>query len=565
MKETTSNVAGETAEAVDQNTDTRVVEIGKLLSRAAKNYQMYLSNNRMFTSSMEDLKGALEDYLEDEEVLTLVVKEFELVHQDTPVYSNNDKYQSLAFRMYRDGIRLISFHRGISGDDLLDFFDALARCMDAGNLEEDFVTLLWEKDLQTITYYEINDFDAEYRYLQDGVAKAMGDQGNADDLDNSDVILSQSTKKVGGIVPVLNLSDEDVKQVQNLTLPVEDYKFIERVWGVLKLTLEHCEDREVYVDLGSAVIGLIDLSVARRRLDVAAAVLEDARAVYGEFKDKAVSLAISMIVRSAHSEKNMAVIQDMLSNGNEAQHQRCAEYLSHLSGEGVPAVLRLLLICRQASAKQAVFSALLSVARKDPGHIVDNVDLSSPEEAEVVIDVLETVGTPASLGSALKLRWHASPMIRAKVAALAGQVESGQALETARDLLGDSDPAVRRNALSSLAEIMGEDALGHLVEMFTSNDFTELPHERKLSMLIVTRSLPPRGQKELMRVVFGMKGFLKRKQIEDTKVAMLEISHLLDRDTMRPFLEEIADRSSGRLNKAARAALEKIRDGQRKR
>ena len=40
-----------------------------------------------------------------------MVKEFELLFDTVPVYSNQDKHQSIAFRMYRDGVRLISFHR----------------------------------------------------------------------------------------------------------------------------------------------------------------------------------------------------------------------------------------------------------------------------------------------------------------------------------------------------------------------------------------------------------------------------------------------------------------------
>ena len=107
--------------------EEEVKEIAKLLSRTAKNYQMYLSNNRMFLTSLENLQRGLNDFLEVNEVLTFVVREFDLLHDDVTVYSNADKYQSIAFRMYRDGIRLLSFHKGIARDDLTAFFETLTK------------------------------------------------------------------------------------------------------------------------------------------------------------------------------------------------------------------------------------------------------------------------------------------------------------------------------------------------------------------------------------------------------------------------------------------------------
>ena len=126
--------------------ESQVREIASLLSKAAKNYQVYLPNNRMFLSSLAEVKQALQTFLEENDVLTLVVKEFELLYDSLAVYSNQDKHQSIAFRMYRDGVRLMSFHKGISEEELLAFFETLTRCLDSDSLEEDFVTLLWEKE-----------------------------------------------------------------------------------------------------------------------------------------------------------------------------------------------------------------------------------------------------------------------------------------------------------------------------------------------------------------------------------------------------------------------------------
>ena len=55
----------EMVESTTATIESEVKEIAKLLSRAAKNYQMYLSNNQMFRTSLETLKSALAEFLEE--------------------------------------------------------------------------------------------------------------------------------------------------------------------------------------------------------------------------------------------------------------------------------------------------------------------------------------------------------------------------------------------------------------------------------------------------------------------------------------------------------------------
>jgi hypothetical protein len=536
-----------------------VKEIASLLSKAAKNYQMYLSNNRMFLSSLDNLKMALDSYLADKDVLTFVVREFELLHQATTVYSNTDKYQSLAFRMYRDGVRLISFHDGITNDELMAFFEALTRCMETDNIEEDFVTLLWEKDLQSITYYEVNDFEADYEKIKKRMQK-KGDQAitiRRPETSGSDA--NKLSREIESLRPTLTLTAEDLREVRDLAFGVQDDFFLKRAWQVLSLAMDADDRTEPLNDLENALIGFMDTCVSKRQLSLAASVLETIRARYGQAERVPAAESLKKIIASRHTERNILTVEDMLSGTRESEHDECLAYLSHLSRDAIRPVLALLPKCANQSARYSVVASLASIASCHPRDLITCADLSSADETEAVLDVLDMIGSQEALTAAMRLGGHAAPRIRAKVAFAAAKLGTKEARKTVEALVNDSDHAVRRRALVSMVEIGGERTVDTLKQVFTSKEFNLLSHDYKLSMLLVIRSLPQDAQSEIILSIFRMRRFFKRRPIEDTKTALIEILHLMNEETALAALQDLINSSSAKIRKAAENAMRKVR------
>jgi tetratricopeptide (TPR) repeat protein len=538
--------------------DEEVLEIAKLLSRAAKNYQMYLSNNRMFTTSLKILEKALADYLETNDVLTFSVHEFELLHAGAVVYSNTDKYQSIAFRMYRDGVRLLSFHNGITEDDLTAFFEALTRCMETDNLEEDFVTLLWEKDLQAITYFEVNDFEADYETLKKDAEAKRGPVRKISPAEVAAAPWNPAPDKGDRLKPSIALTPEDLYEVRDLTMSVDDDLFLRRACQVFRQTMDLDPSKQTYLDMEGALEGLLDACVRRKQIALASEMLDDLSERYRRLGDREAIESLERIVKSRHDETNMAPVAEVLAGGSETEHEHCRSYLCKLCPRAMPELLRLLPHCTTASARQALAYSVSEVGGSRPTDIVKAIDVNSGEEVAFVLDVLEAIGTEEALSSSLQFGKHGLPRVRAKVAHLAARLGNRNALQIAKSLVLDDDHTVRRRALSSLVEITGDGSTETLIGLFTSNEFHYLTHDSKLSMLLVVRSLSPRGQQEVIRSIMKMRRFFKRGPLEDTKISLLEVIHLMDRETALDEIERARHTSSGRIRKAAETALEKI-------
>jgi hypothetical protein len=136
----------------------QVCEITTGLARAFKSRQLYAANNPIRRTCLDTAVLALVDFLKENDTLTLSVSETQFIYHGKAVYSNPDRRESPVFRLYRDGIRTLSFHSGIDGEELGELLDALAEVNpESEETDADVVTQIWERELVHITYIAVDD------------------------------------------------------------------------------------------------------------------------------------------------------------------------------------------------------------------------------------------------------------------------------------------------------------------------------------------------------------------------------------------------------------------------
>jgi len=462
-------------------------------------------------------------------------REFDLYYGGRSVYTNTDKHQSVAFRMYRDGVRLLSFHKGVSTKELLDLLEALNRCMEIDSLEEDFVTLLWEKDLKRITYYEIEDYEEETEQQRPDERGALGIQDDVFGPD-AEALPPEQIQDIEEMKNLVRFTKDELQKAREMIDCNEQDFLLARAWHVIQRTLELKGSLDAYVDLANAAANLIEMSIQRGQISEAALLLREAKALYGAHESPEIRAALGMIVDTGHADRNIVHIAEIISGNAGGQHQECMKYLSELSPRAVRPILGLTSVCKHSSSQQAIAKALASIAAGDPALILKNANTESPIETEIVLDALEMVGTDLAMREALKLRTHPSPKVRARVVSLATKINRDLAVEVAKALVNDEDPLVRRRALVTLVDVRGEDCEEFLINLFTSKQFSALSHDHKKGMLLVIKKLPEEMQDRVSESVFGMGGLFQRKSVQDTKKALTEVLNMRpeSNDSKRP-------------------------------
>jgi hypothetical protein len=107
--------------------------------------------------------------------LRLVVDRNSLLFDDVVVYTNTDNSESLAFLLYKDGIREIAFEAGLERDEVSELATAFNMEIGVDNPEDDLATYLWEKELEHVSIAAIDDYFEEHLPSELRGAENIGD------------------------------------------------------------------------------------------------------------------------------------------------------------------------------------------------------------------------------------------------------------------------------------------------------------------------------------------------------------------------------------------------------
>jgi HEAT repeat protein len=132
------------------------------LTRAARSFLLYDPSNEAIRHFLHALRTTVEAYLATFGELPLVVRPFELVVGGEVVYLDRDRERSLAFRLFRDGVRRVTLEAGLTWDEVLKLLEILSiRYTGVRQAEDDMVVLLWKAGFTNIQLEAVEGFVPE--------------------------------------------------------------------------------------------------------------------------------------------------------------------------------------------------------------------------------------------------------------------------------------------------------------------------------------------------------------------------------------------------------------------
>jgi hypothetical protein len=138
----------------DQVVDSSAVEnLVQVLVKGLRAIQLYLPNNPIYQKAVDNVRAAFVPVWEDMPELYLQVTESELLWEDIPVYSQPSKAESVAWFLFKDGVRSFTLARGIEDEEIVAFLEVIKKAQSLPkDATDDLLTLLWEQDFQYVLY-----------------------------------------------------------------------------------------------------------------------------------------------------------------------------------------------------------------------------------------------------------------------------------------------------------------------------------------------------------------------------------------------------------------------------
>jgi HEAT repeat protein len=430
---------------------SQVAELINGLVKALRAYHMYLPNNPIYQRASDNLRIAFQPIWGALDELVLAVAETDFLWEEQVVYHQLNKAESIAWGLFKDGMRSLRIRRGAELEELPRFLDTINRARflpaDAG---DDLLTLLWEQEFEFIQY-EFVEFSGDGGGAlpeQTGTySGAAGDDQAA--RDRRTAVAEEAPPRPKGVIDLEEFDSTlyflDEGEIHHVATAVEE-EYTRDVRHAALNTLFDLFELQGEPVIRAEILGILEALFPNflnaRDFRIAATVLREARVLAQRLQGLPPELAARLdgfVVKLSEP----AIVSQLIQSIDEAPA---------LAGEATVAeVLREL----RSTALEPILTWIPSLGspglRKLLEGVADRLAEAHPSE---VVRILRSPDSEAL----------------AAVVALCGRLQLAQTVPGLGETLAHRDPAVRLASVQALAQLGTPAALGFLEKALEDAD-----------------------------------------------------------------------------------------------
>lgn len=473
----------------DQEEVKSAKEVVQYLTKTSKTLQIYLSNNPIHQKFISELSEKFQRHLDDFGPLRLRIKQFELLCSGQTIYENTNRMESLPFKLYIDGLRELSFHPGIEKEELITFLDVIGDRGEA--VDDDIVTLFWEKHLVHVKYVVVDDLQGNYRTDE---IKEM--KTGAPSPERLHELFAQETASPPMDEPILSkkveipslhlfrLTEEEIRKIKEEVRGEEHLDMVAELEWILFDILRIEQDLVLF----SEILGIIDNIFGELlvRADFA-----HARAIpefFREMSDPAKAFPPSILdliqkasVRLAHPDR-IAALREVV---NECESDKLDHFFSLMvlfDKSVVPPLVELLGTIDKMKARRTLCDILIRLGGGEVDFLISKLGDDRWYLVRNLIYVLGKIGDLRMIKGFSRLIRHEDAKIRKEILHALDNVEDPRCHDLVIKLIDEADLSNRIYAIRMLAKKKARAALEPLMALSTAKSFEakELPEKKEI-------------------------------------------------------------------------------------
>lgn len=534
-------------------------EVIQALLKAKKTLRMYPSNNPIYVKTVDDTFRKADDLLNLQDEFKVRIKQNELLFGSDVIYQNPAKDDNLALFFFKDGLREMSFRRGLTRDEFHEFLDVLAFDYEREDLEDDVVTLLWEKDFQNIKYVVDEAVLTEDEdYEKDAVRQAKSSAPQEDDLKRAYEDASGAEDEAEAtLVPI---TDKDLKSlVREVERDQTDKK--EKFTEMLFDMLYHSESAEEAKDIVEILMSALEFTLSHGDLSGAVRILNKAREMAGTTITEDMKRHLASLSGFAGSQKLVKSVGDLFDTGALENEAVFSEYVEFLDKNAIAPFMTVLGELKSINARKMFINALIFLGNKDIVALAKGLRDDRWYVVRNIIYVLRMMADKRAVEYLTKAIKHNDVRVRKEVVKALGELGAQGVAQNIRECLDDPDSTVRAASIRALGALGSDYAKRTLFEKITDKRFKDVEFaEKKEYFEALVRWKDAEVFDFLMRTVRRSVIFGKSKNDENRACAAYALGLLGNKDALSA-LHKLRDSGSKFLSEYAYAAIRRIEYG----
>jgi HEAT repeat protein len=402
-----------------------VKDVVQSLTKAIKAIHMYGLNHPSSKNLYVPLYEKINKLLKNLPEIHLRIEQFSIIFEEETLYTEQESDLTIAFKLFRDGIRSLIFFDGLSLDELSRFLEIVSK----SSREQDIALDLWESHFSHIDFYVVEEDDEIVDYRIPDTPKAPVD------FDKQLQRIIEKEKIDVGARIAIQLEGNELKTLTQEIHDTTRMSFVPVTITTLLNFLKTDQSQEII----DSLLELLERCIDNRDFTNARRIVH--RLTQNPDIDPLAKIA---------NEATIIGFKDIVNTAPDNVYHEFIAFIGMFSKDAILCFLKLLAQVKRKERLGELRNRIVYIMQDDPSPIIPY--LSSKDDA-ICINAIALVGQIKlkNIGQYLKpLMSHESKDVRIEVIAALQNNESGSMVAK---FLDDEQPLVRIKALQAIAAI----------------------------------------------------------------------------------------------------------------
>jgi hypothetical protein len=553
----------------------------QVVSKGMRATQLYMPNNPVYQRSVDNIRGAFRQIWQATDDLIFDIGETEIRWEDHPVYSQDQRNESIAWTLYKDGIRSLTFKHGVEDLEIVRFLGVLHR---AKNLQadaaDDLLTLLWAEDFQFVTYTfrELASENAVPIERSDtavapiGGGGGGGEGGEASTADPATVrrqVEEEAPPKREGLVSVDDFDTTlyflDDKEVEYLHKEVEREYAQDLRRNVLAMLFDLLE-LQTYGTVRAELISILenfipyllgsgDFRSVAYILRESKVILQRARELIPEHRQTLEALPTRLSQADALSQ----LLQSLDEATGHPTEEELSELFTELRAEALPTLMGWLPKLNNERVRALVQASAERLAQTHAGEVLNALGSSDAVVQLQMVRLagrLKLPGAPDGMGALLE---RDDRELKLAVVEALTNIGSPNAMRLLEKVIEDTDRDVRIAAVKYLGQRGHRNAFPRIEAAVLGNKLKDTDLTEKMAFFEAYGALAgAAGIPILEKILLGKGGLLARKEDPETRACAAMALGKIRAPAARDILQKVMQDKEALVRNAVSRALREV-------
>ena len=448
------------------------------LLKAIKTVRMYPSNNPLYKKTLEEVLTRFKEFIEYREELQLKIGQYHIYYDSEEIYHNPGKNDNLALSFFKDGLRELVFSKELTYEEIEEFLKVITTDFDKDALDDDVVTLLWEKNFQYIRHViDESYFYDESDYESQALTELEQEPSDPTSLQRAYDNFIHETEDVKDI-SVDPLSDEDLNLLLD-DLEKDSEKKAVKMAGILLEVLYEANKEEEYRDVVRYFIEIIEYLIKHGNFhDFVKVQANLKQIVEDDNSNDEIKRNVTRIISFSCSFKILQLIGSRLDLDQNIETGDFDEYMKFLDKSAIQDLMKTLGDLQSIHARKMFINALVYVGRDEIPAFLRGLNDSRWYVVRNTVHILRKIGDRSVVDHLIRTVKHSDLRVRKEAIKSLGEIGEDSALQTLGHCLQDPDVRMRTAAINAISQIASKDAKKIIINRissrwFNKRDFTE--------------------------------------------------------------------------------------------